>query len=168
MSYEPNVEGVRWFAEHVWPLVRAERPDATFVIVGSDPTPAVRALATREASIEVTGAVPQVQPYLWQAAVSVSPLRVSRGVQNKVLEALAAGLPAVVTPAVHAGLPTTVQPACAVADDPQSWASAVVRHLAQTPHGRRQTAGRADLSELGWERQLRPVRDLLVESTAHA
>jgi hypothetical protein len=85
-----------------------------------------------------------------------------------VLEALAAGLPAIVTPAVLAGLPASVQPACAVADDPQAWAAAVIRHLEQTPQCRRQMAGRAELQELSWRRQLAPLEDLVRRATSRS
>src|SRR5262249_55942107 len=83
MNYEPNVEAVLWFANHVWPLVRRSRPDARFVIVGSAPVPAVRRLAAPQSGIEVTSAVPDVRKYLWKAAVAVAPIHMARGVQNK-------------------------------------------------------------------------------------
>jgi glycosyltransferase involved in cell wall biosynthesis len=74
----------------------------------------VKALANREDAIEVTGTVPDVRSYLWNAAAAVAPLHVARGTQNKVLEAIAAGLPVVVTDVVGDGLPEEVLPACLV------------------------------------------------------
>ena len=97
--------------------MRAARPDARLIVVGSDPAREVRALALADPSIAVTGAVPAVQPYLWTAALSIAPLWMTQGVQNKVLEALAAGLPVVTTPSVAAGLPPEAVPGCAVAHD---------------------------------------------------
>jgi sugar transferase (PEP-CTERM/EpsH1 system associated) len=105
MNYAPNEEGVVWFAREVWPLVIARVSNARFEIVGASPTRALQALAATMPSVTIVGAVPDVAPYLWKAAVSVAPLLTARGVQNKVLEAVAAGLPTVVTPVVAEGLP---------------------------------------------------------------
>ncbi len=103
-DYPPNVSGAVWLAQEIWPKVKTRHPDATLTLVGMNPARAVLALA-RDPSVRVTGAVSDVRPFLWQAAVSAAPLLVARGVQNKVLEALAAGLPCVVTPPVFEGLP---------------------------------------------------------------
>lgn len=161
MSYEPNVQGVVWFAQQVWPRVRAARRDATFTIVGADPAPAVLGLATRDSSIEVTGRVPEVQRYLWQAAVAVAPLQVSRGLQNKVLEAVAAGLPAVVTGAVEEGLPPCVRMACVVADEPEAFADAVLGLLQLSPKDRRQKADRAAIAGVTWVDQLARIKTIM-------
>ena len=113
MNYTPNIEGVLWFARQVWPRIRATRPDARFCIVGAEPVEEVRRLSTLDGSITVTGTVPDVRRYLWDSAVSVAPLLTARGMQNKVLEAIAAGLPVVVTTAVSEGLPEGVRPPAA-------------------------------------------------------
>src|SRR5262249_49603094 len=86
MNYQPNVDAVVWFAQAVWPLIRAQRPDARFSIVGSDPSSSVRRLESAHRGIDVTGTVADVRPYLEQSAVAVAPLITARGVQNKVLE----------------------------------------------------------------------------------
>ena len=161
MDYEPNVQGVRWFAEQVWPRVRKARPDAHFTIVGADPAPAVRALAANDAAIEVTGRVPEVQAYLWRSAVAVSPLHVSRGLQNKVLEALAAGLPVVVTPAVLAGLPPSARAGCVAAETADAFAEATLELLQQSPDFRRRTAVASGIAEMSWSSQLTGVGDVL-------
>ena len=166
MSYAPNVEGVTWFAKEVWPVVRASRPDARFVIVGADPSREVRALAAGDPSIAVTGAVPAVQPYLWDAALAVAPLRITQGLQNKVLEALAAGLPVVTTPPVVAGLPVEAQPGCLVAADAVAFADTVLRWLAASPDARRAQTALADLHSLSWSMQLRPLEAILRRATA--
>ena len=137
MNYGPNVQAMQWFAHDVWPLVRSARPDAALLIVGSHPTPEVRNLAVGDPSITVTGAVPAVQPYLWRSAVSVAPLALARGLQNKVLEALAAGLPVVVTPQVMAGLPPEAKAGCLEAESACDFAQAVLRTLGLSPDGRR-------------------------------
>jgi sugar transferase (PEP-CTERM/EpsH1 system associated) len=159
-NYEPNEAGARWFASEVWPRVTAKVPGARLSLVGMHPTSAVRALAA-DPSIEVTGRVDDVRPYLWRSAVSVAPLHLARGIQNKVLEAIAAGLPCVVTPQVLDGLPATARLACQAASEPDAFAAAVVALLDTDPSARRAVAGRADLESLSWEAQLRPVSEIL-------
>ncbi|MDH4393709.1 MAG: TIGR03087 family PEP-CTERM/XrtA system glycosyltransferase [Aquabacterium sp.] len=97
MDYWPNVDAVCWFVDQVLPLLRRRWPGLRLHIVGRSPTPAVLALAG--AAVQVTGTVPDVRPYLQHAAVVVAPLRLARGVQNKVLEAMAMARPVVA--AVH-------------------------------------------------------------------
>lgn len=93
MDYWPNVDAVSWFASEILPRLRAEWPALRFHVVGRHPAPAVRALASD--AVVVTGTVPDVRPYLQHAAVVVAPLRLARGIQNKVLEAMAMGRPVV-------------------------------------------------------------------------
>lgn len=87
MDYWPNVDGVSWFARDMLPALRQRWPQARFYIVGRSPSDAVRALAADD--VVVTGTVPDVRPYLQHASVVVAPLRVARGIQNKILEAMA-------------------------------------------------------------------------------
>jgi sugar transferase (PEP-CTERM/EpsH1 system associated) len=87
MDYRPNVEAVTWFAEHVLSAVARHRPETRFYVVGARPTRAV--LALRDKGVVVTGGVPDIRPFIRHAAVAVAPLRIARGVQNKVLEAMA-------------------------------------------------------------------------------
>ena len=89
MDYWPNIDAVTWFVQDMLPALRRERPNLRFHIVGRNPTPAVRALAGD--AVSVTGTVPDVRPYLQHAAVVVAPLRLARGIQNKILEAMAMG-----------------------------------------------------------------------------
>jgi sugar transferase (PEP-CTERM/EpsH1 system associated) len=166
MSYAPNEAAVEWFAADVWPLVRRAVPGARFTIVGSEPTAAVRRLAVVDPSIRVVGAVPAVQPYLWASAVSVAPLRLARGVQNKALEAIAAGVPVVATTTVVDGLPTAVRPACTAADTPEAFARAVQSLLELTPDARRQRAALAAIENLRWDARLAPLEDLLTAAVA--
>jgi sugar transferase (PEP-CTERM/EpsH1 system associated) len=163
-NYQPNEDAAVWLAERVWPLVRHTQPNARLFLVGANPTAVVRRLATNDASIEVTGTVPRVQPFLWEAAVAAVPLATARGIQNKVLEAIAAGLPVVVTPVVSAGLPEAVAPACSVASEPDAFAAALLQLLEKSPDERRSIAMRADLSALGWSAQLSPLLALVEEA----
>jgi sugar transferase (PEP-CTERM/EpsH1 system associated) len=161
MNYAPNVEGVVWFVREVWPLIRASRPDARFIVVGANPTAAVRRLASTRCGIEVTGTVPDVRTYLWNAAVSVAPLRIAQGVQTKVLEALAAGLPVVVTSPVSGGLPQAIAAACPVADSPQAFAQQTLSLLALTGVERRARAARDAVRHLDFETQLASLPSIL-------
>ena len=161
LDYEPNESAVLWFVDAVWPAVRAARPRARFRIVGARPTGRLERAAARDASIELVGAVPAVQPFLWEAAVAVAPLQLARGVQNKVLEALAAGLPVVATPAVLEGLPDQVRPGCVTAGDSAAFARGVAELLSAAPSARLQQAARARLEGLGWADQLSALEGLL-------
>jgi polysaccharide biosynthesis protein PslH len=162
MNYAPNVEAVVWFVTRVWPLVLARRPEARLVIVGASPAPAVQALAGDK--VTVTGRVEDTRPFLWRAAVSVAPLLQARGIQNKVLEAVAAGLPTVITPVVSEGLPAEVMPAVRVASSAEPFATAVVDMLALSPDDRRRLAGSAGLDGLTWTARLAPLTDILSDA----
>ena len=96
MDYWPNVDAVVWFVQEVLPALRQQYPQVTFTIVGGSPARAVRQLA-QEPGVTVTGRVPDVRPYLKYAFAAVAPMRVARGVQNKVLEAMAMARPVLVS-----------------------------------------------------------------------
>jgi glycosyltransferase involved in cell wall biosynthesis len=104
MDYEPNVDGVLWFVDSCWPQIRARFPDARLLVVGNRPVPQIRQLAERGDGIEVTGWVESTPPYFDRSAVAIAPLRLARGLQNKVLEAMSMGLPVVASPAAAQGL----------------------------------------------------------------
>jgi sugar transferase (PEP-CTERM/EpsH1 system associated) len=146
MDYHPNVDGVCWFAEEILPSVRAAVPGAHFCIVGSNPAEAVRTLA-RRAGVSVTGRVPDVRPYLARAAAVVAPLRIARGVQNKVLEAMAMARPIVATPNAVQGIEGVTRGELAVAETAGEFAGKVVGALdaagvACVPAAREFVAGR--------------------------
>ncbi len=128
MDYYPNEDAVTHFADDVWPLVRNELPDARFVIAGSKPGPRVMALAGRHENVEVTGFVPDIRPYLAEAGVFVAPFRIARGIQNKVLEAMAAGVPVVARPEAVQGV-SGHRGSIRVESEPASFARAVVECL---------------------------------------
>ncbi|MDX2029392.1 MAG: TIGR03087 family PEP-CTERM/XrtA system glycosyltransferase [Blastocatellia bacterium] len=128
MDYYANIEGVRWFVEQVFPLIRAEEPYAEFFIVGSNPTEEVKRLGRRE-GVTVTGYVEDVRPYLRSATASVMPLRIARGVQNKMLESMALGKAIIATGQVAAGLKVVADEHLMVADAPADFAAAVIEVL---------------------------------------
>jgi sugar transferase (PEP-CTERM/EpsH1 system associated) len=167
MNYEPNETGAIWLGQQVWPRVRALVPGAELRIVGASPTRRVLALHDESRGVSVVGRVPDMRPELWSAAVAVAPLHTARGVQNKVLEAVAAGLPCVVTSAVREGLPTEVLPACTTADEDQDFAEAIVAVLRQVPSERRAQAA-VDLSPLTWERRLDALVPLLTDAAGRS
>jgi sugar transferase (PEP-CTERM/EpsH1 system associated) len=103
MDYWPNVDAVVWFSETVLPKLQAKFPAATFYIVGARPSAAVRALSSRP-GIVITGSVPDVRPYVGYADIVVAPMRIGRGIQNKVLEGMAMGRPVIVTPQALEGI----------------------------------------------------------------
>jgi sugar transferase (PEP-CTERM/EpsH1 system associated) len=164
MNYAPNEQAVRWFVRSVWPRVIAGQPRARLLIVGAKPTRGVRALGTPDSSILVTGSVPDVVPYLSQAAVSIAPIFTSHGVQTKVLEAIVSGLPCVVTPAVMDGLPDDVRSACAAAATPEDFASEVLRLLALTGSERRRIALASGIARLDWGSIAGPLLNILADA----
>ncbi|APZ43490.1 TIGR03087 family PEP-CTERM/XrtA system glycosyltransferase [Acidihalobacter ferrooxydans] len=159
MDYQANVDGVVWFCREVWPTIRATHPEARFFIVGRRPAPAVRTLAN-EAGVEVTGRVPDVRPYLAHAAVACAPLRVARGVQNKVLEALAMGQSVVGTSAAWEGLGPFDMLFGDQVDDPAGFARAISARLERDDalgHARRE----AILGRFSWTQTVDRCRALL-------
>jgi sugar transferase (PEP-CTERM/EpsH1 system associated) len=128
MDYFPNVDAVDYFCREIFPYVREAVPAAQLSIVGRNPTKQVRQLS-RQSNIIVTGAVPDVRPYLARARVAVAPLRIARGVQNKILEAMAMGLPVVGTPAALQGTWATPTDGVRMADSPRAFAHEVVTLL---------------------------------------
>lgn len=161
MDYWANVDAVQWFVREIWPLVRATAPDARFFIVGSNPSTPVRELQGHR-GVHVVGRVPDMRPWLAHADVAVAPLRIARGTQNKVLEALAMARPVVCTNAAASGLDLPAGGAFRVHDDPTEFAAAV---LALAGAGRN-PAGRSRVTEsFAWSANLRTVDRLLETPT---
>ena len=128
MDYFPNVDAVVWFCNEVLPIVQAQIPEAHLTICGSRPAAAVRRLA-KGRGVAVTGRVPDTRPYLDGAEVFVAPLRMARGIQNKLLEALAMGLPCVASTAAWSGTVVANGEGILAADDAKEFADHVVRLL---------------------------------------
>jgi sugar transferase (PEP-CTERM/EpsH1 system associated) len=167
MDYYPNVDGVLWFCREILPRIRQEIPDAALTICGARPTRAVRALA-RIAGVTVTGAVADVRPVLGRARVGVIPLRLGRGVQNKLLEAMAMGLPTVATTTAHGGVEAARGTDLLVADEPEAFAVSVVRLLRDRGLCRRmgQAARLAVERNYSWETRLAALDAILDAVTA--
>jgi sugar transferase (PEP-CTERM/EpsH1 system associated) len=132
MDYLPNVDAACFFYREIFPLIKRARPDVQFVIVGRNPHPSLRRLAT-DNSVQITGSVPDIRPYICAAEVAVAPMRIARGVQNKVLEALAAGRPVVTSSVVAAALGESLRPLIRVADNPADFAASVLQALTEGP-----------------------------------
>ncbi|TAK91042.1 MAG: TIGR03087 family PEP-CTERM/XrtA system glycosyltransferase [Burkholderiaceae bacterium] len=127
MDYWPNIDAVRWFTSDILPLIRAQQPDAVFYIVGSNPHAQVRALHDGK-TVFVTGTVPSIQPYLQHSTLAVVPIRIARGIQNKVLEAMAMAKAVIVTTECARALGDPAQlPLCAVADGTNAAAAFAVQ-----------------------------------------
>jgi sugar transferase (PEP-CTERM/EpsH1 system associated) len=157
MDYWPNVDAVSWFAERIFPAIREAVPAAQFTVVGSRPTEAVLALA-RQPGVAVTGSVPDVRPYLAHAVCAVAPLRIARGIQNKVLEAMAMARPVVVTAQAAEGIRAEAGRDFLLAQDEAGLAGAVIAQL----HARAANPQARDciLAHYDWTRNVSMVNDL--------
>lgn len=130
MDYWPNVDAAIWFSTEVMPGLLARWPKARFYIVGRSPTPELQALASEK--IAVTGTVPDVRPYLQHAAVVVAPLRVARGIQNKILEAMAMAQPVVASSECAAAVDAVSGQELLTATTPQEFVDSLSRILEST------------------------------------
>jgi sugar transferase (PEP-CTERM/EpsH1 system associated) len=136
MDYFPNVDGALFFCQEILPRIHQVIPQAQFLVVGRNPVASLRRMAARMPQVQVTGIVPDVRPYLSEAMVAVAPLRIARGVQNKILEAMAMELPVVGTTSAFQGLAVESEHGMHVADDPGEFADAVVKLLSNSERAR--------------------------------
>ena len=123
MDYWPNVDAVAWFAKEVLPGLLVQHPNARFYIVGRSPTPEVEALANEH--IVVTGTVPDVRPYIQHAAAVVAPLRIARGIQNKILEAMAMERPVIASTECAAAVDAVFGQELLTASTPENYIAAI-------------------------------------------
>ncbi len=126
MDYRANVEAVEWFVNEIFPLIKQQEPRAEFFIVGSNPTAEVKKLAEHP-GVTITGFVEEIPPYLQEATASVIPLRIARGVQNKLLEAMACGKAVIATPEAAAAFRVTHDEQLLVANTAAEFAEATVQ-----------------------------------------
>ena len=167
MDYFPNVDGAMFFLQEILPKILEVIPHAKVFIVGRNPDATVRRLGERLPQVTVTGTVPDVRPYLSKAMIAVAPLRIARGVQNKVLEAMAMELPVVGTTLAFQGLSLDSAQGLYRADDPEEFADAVVK-LLENP-GQARTSGKAArefvVSHYDWSTLLQEFEHILLEAS---
>lgn len=170
MDYWPNIDAVLWFTAEVLPLLRQSVPNCLFAIVGSKPAAEVQALAG-QSDILVTGRVEDIRPYMAHARVIVAPLRIARGIQNKVLEGMAMAKPVVATPQALEGIAAIPDQEIRVAADAATQADAVLAAMREVPNDTTAvtTAGtligaaarRRVIQDFSWENNLARVDKLL-------
>jgi sugar transferase (PEP-CTERM/EpsH1 system associated) len=160
MDYWPNADAVCWFASEILPAVLCRQPRTRFYVVGMNPLAPVQALA-RNPRVVVTGRVPDTRPYLQYAAVVVAPLRIARGVQNKVLEAMAMARPVVATAACGRSLSAIPGREILMADDAAAFAVRVEQALSPDGAAIGRAARSRVLDDYQWNRNLALVDALL-------
>jgi sugar transferase (PEP-CTERM/EpsH1 system associated) len=168
MNYFPNSDAVLHFHRGIFPLIKREVPSAQFIIAGMHPTAQIRALADHDTT--VTGFVPDIREYLSRASVCVVPLRLAMGVQNKILEAMAMGVPVVATAVANRGINATHGREILVADDPASFAEATVTLLKdqQLRESITENAKKFIEQNFRWEKNLRQLDELISQVMGHA
>jgi sugar transferase (PEP-CTERM/EpsH1 system associated) len=162
LDYRANVDGVLWFCEHVWPELRRRLPTVHLTLVGRRPATAITALA-RTPGISVAADVPDVRPYVARASAVIAPLRIARGVQNKVLEAAAMARPVVASPQALTGLELVPGEHVLCAAEPREWIASLAELIA-SPERQEQigeTARRFVERRYRWDAQFAPIADLL-------
>jgi len=166
MNYRPNVDGVCWFVREVMPPLRQRLGGLTFRIVGRNPAPKVMQLAQCP-GVVVTGSVPDVRPYLAAATAAVVPLRIARGVQNKVLDAMAMGRPVVASSAALAGLDLTDGQEALRADSPDEWIEHILALArpasADMPSQLGARARQCVVARYNWAQRLKPMVDVCLK-----
>lgn len=162
MDYWPNIDAVLWFSKEIFPQVLDAEPSARFFIVGSNPKPEVIALGKGN-NIVVTGFVEDISDYIATADVCVAPLRIARGIQNKVLEAMAMGKAVVATPEAIEGISEEGAQQVMVARTAEQFAKAIVHLLLQENARLALGTGARDAMELhySWEKNLAKLGPLL-------
>jgi sugar transferase (PEP-CTERM/EpsH1 system associated) len=163
MDYLPNVDAVKYFVREIFPRVIKKRPKAEFFVVGKNPTREVRNLESEAANVHVTGYVPDVGKYLSEAKVAVIPLRIARGIQNKILEAMASGVPVVATTAALEGIESNPDHDLLVADNVDDFALKTVSLLEDKELNQRIARNARNLVErkYKWESKVQELENLL-------
>jgi sugar transferase (PEP-CTERM/EpsH1 system associated) len=165
MDYYPNQQGVLAFCRGVLPALQAQRPAVRFAIVGADPPEHIRALG-KLPGVTVTGSVPDVRPHVRRAALTIAPLAIARGTQNKILESMAMGVPVVCSPQASGGVDAVAGEHLLVASGTGEWVAAIDRLLGDADaRGRFALAGRDRvLSHHSWAASMRRLDGLIEEA----
>jgi sugar transferase (PEP-CTERM/EpsH1 system associated) len=166
MDYWPNVDAAVWFADKILPRLHERHPAIRFYIVGRSPAPAVQALAGGR--VTVTGTVDDVRPYLAHAAIVVAPLRIARGIQNKVLEAMAMARPVVASTACAGPIAATPGEELLAAESVDAYLERIESLLADPVHADNigRAARRRVLASYSWDAHLALIDRYLEETTA--
>jgi sugar transferase (PEP-CTERM/EpsH1 system associated) len=167
MDYYPNQECMFDFCANVLPRIQSRRPQTKLVIVGADPSPAVKRLEQLP-GVTVTGSVPDVRPYLQRSALMVAPLNIARGTQNKILEAMACGVPVVTSGVAAGGVDAVAQEHFLVANTSEEHAAAVLRILENRDQRTRlSVAARSRmLSHHDWGRSMKRLERIIERCVA--
>jgi glycosyltransferase involved in cell wall biosynthesis len=164
MDYFANEDGVLWFCRKIFPVIKKEFPDAEFYIVGNRPTDTVWNLSEVD-GVTVTGYVPDIRAYYWMADLCVTPLRIARGLQNKVIEAMATGNAVVATSNASNGIHCTDNLDISIADDADAFASKVISLLREK--AKREALGKNAVETIrkyySWENNLKALDMMLGE-----
>jgi glycosyltransferase involved in cell wall biosynthesis len=162
MDYHANIDGVTWFCEKILPTIKKEYPQVQFNIVGSNPHPSVKALDTQN-GVRVTGFVEDIRPYYWSADICVIPLRMARGIQNKVLEAMAMSKPVVTTPVAVQGIHALQGEHVLVGDSPENFCRAVTKLVADLDSGKKlgQNARQFVIDKYDWSLNMKKFEEVL-------
>lgn len=163
MDYKPNVDAVKWFIDECWEDIKTQFPKAKFVVAGMNPVSELIKLAEKDNGIEVTGFVDDILPYFHSADVFVAPFRLARGVQNKVLQAFACGLPVVSTPMGAEGIECKDQQDVFIANTPKDFVDAIITLSRDAALGLEVGENARTLIEklYSWEGQLMPLDQAL-------
>ncbi len=159
MDYWANVDAVVWFVEQVWPFIIKAHPQAKFVIAGGNPSSEVQALSDVKGVI-VTGRVVDVRPFIHQAKCVVAPLKIARGIQNKVLEAMSLNQPVVCTPMAMEGINAPSSEHVHIDDEPLELARICIAYLdgkMSSECDNRQWI----IQQFTWHNTLKPIQHLL-------
>ena len=166
MDWMPNIDGICYFAEEIFPRILARRPGCTLAIVGRRPGPKVLRLAERNPNIRVTGTVPDIRPHLWGSAVSIVPLRIGSGTRLKIYESMATKVALVSTTIGAEGLEIHPPEDIRIADEPEEFARQCLELLEDD--GARQRVAEAGWrlvsSRFSWEQVTRRMEELLTST----
>lgn len=166
LSTVPNVDGVQYFIQKIWPRILAIRPGTQFIVVGGSAAPALKALES--SGMKLVGSVEDLRPYLARAAVVVVPLRLGSGTRLKILESWAMARPVVSTSLGAEGLQSVAGQHLLIADDPDEFAAAVVRVLNEPELAMRLGAAGRDLvsKSFSWQGAAETLSGFLLRAVA--
>ncbi len=167
MDYWANIDAVTWFVESIFPTVRDTMKEVVFYIVGSNPAPEVRALE-KISGVEVTGAVVDIRPYVYFSDLVVAPLRIARGIQNKVLEAMSLARPVLATSSAAEGINAVPDKHLFIADSEHEYQKRALEILKNSKYQDLATQAREFVVDnYSWESKLKKIDLFLQKKTLH-